>query len=66
MNCNVTLGWVCRESTIFGIKNFWLFNPKSEELLLALLCPNLEKIRLDFVFQGNFLFNLKFRIRSDL
>lgn len=47
----VTEKKILREATIFGIKNFWLFNPKSEELLLSLLCPNLEKIRLDFVFQ---------------
>jgi len=37
--------------TQFKIKNFWLFNPKSEELIVSLLCPRLEKIRLDFVFQ---------------
>jgi hypothetical protein len=43
-----------RKATIFGIKNFWLFNPKSEELLLSLLCPELERIRLDFVFQGTY------------
>ena len=35
----------------YGIKNFWLFNPKTEELQVAPLCPRLEKIRLDFVFQ---------------
>jgi len=35
----------------YNIKNFWLFNPKSEELQISLLCPKLEKIRLDFVFQ---------------
>eukprot|EP00092_Neocalanus_flemingeri_P026042 GFUD01028227.1.p1 GENE.GFUD01028227.1~~GFUD01028227.1.p1 ORF type:complete len:553 (+),score=129.57 GFUD01028227.1:75-1733(+) len=35
----------------YNIKNFWLFNPKSEELVVSMLCPKLEKIRLDFVFQ---------------
>jgi len=35
----------------YNIKNFWLFNPKSEELNVSVLCPKLEKIRLDFVFQ---------------
>ena len=35
----------------YSIKNFWLFNPKTEELQVAPLCPRLEKIRLDFVFQ---------------
>jgi hypothetical protein len=49
---------LCREAPIFGIKNFWLFNPKSEELLLSLFCPRLERIRLDFIFQGKLcLFN---------
>jgi len=37
--------------TQYNIRNFWLFNPKSEELLISLLCPKLEKMRLDFVFQ---------------
>ena len=35
----------------YSIKNFWLFNPKTEELQVAPFCPRLEKIRLDFVFQ---------------
>ena len=35
----------------FSIKNFWLFNPKSEELQVSTFCPKLEKIRIDFVFQ---------------
>ena len=35
----------------YNIKNFWLFNPKTEELQVAPFCPKLEKIRLDFVFQ---------------
>jgi len=35
----------------YNIKNFWLFNPPSEELNVSQLCPKLEKIRLDFVFQ---------------
>jgi len=39
------------EKTQYNLRNFWLFNPKSEELLISLLCPKLEKMRLDFVFQ---------------
>ena len=35
----------------YTIKNFWLFNPKTEEMQVAQFCPKLEKIRLDFVFQ---------------
>ena len=35
----------------YNIKNFWLFNPNTEELQVSPLCPRLEKIRLDFVFQ---------------
>ena len=35
----------------YNIKNFWLFNPKTEELQVEPFCPRLEKIRLDFVFQ---------------
>ena len=35
----------------YSIKNFWLFNPKTEELQVEPFCPRLEKIRLDFVFQ---------------
>ena len=35
----------------FNIRNFWLFNPKSEELRVSDHCPRLERIRLDFVFQ---------------
>jgi len=49
------------ENTIepFTIKNFWLFNPKSEELQVSTFCPRLEKIRLDFVFQDmNFNLNV--------
>jgi len=34
----------------FSIKNFWLFNPKSE-LNVSSCCPKIEKFRLDFVFQ---------------
>ena len=36
---------------IFSIKNFWLFNPKTEELNVSPLFPKLEKFRIDFVFQ---------------
>ncbi|XP_042230444.1 uncharacterized protein LOC121871910 isoform X2 [Homarus americanus] len=35
----------------FNLKNFWLFNPFTEDLLTSLLCPDLESLRLDFVFQ---------------
>ena len=42
----------------FNIRNFWLFNPKSEELRVSDHCPRLERIRLDFVFQDmNFQLN---------
>ena len=34
----------------YSIKNFWLFNPKSE-LNVSSCCPKIEKFRLDFVFQ---------------
>ena len=38
----------------YRIKNFWLLNPRSEELQVAPLFPGLETLRLDFVFQvGN-------------
>ena len=40
-----------RRSQPFNIKNFWLFNPKSDELRVSDHCPKLERIRLDFVFQ---------------
>lgn len=35
----------------FNLKNFWLFNPQTEDLLTSVLFPHLEHIRLDFVFQ---------------
>lgn len=34
-----------------NLKNFWLFNSSTEELLLTHLCPDLERLRLDFVMQ---------------
>ena len=38
----------------YRIKNFWLLNPRSEELQVSPLFPGLETLRLDFVFQvGN-------------
>lgn len=40
-----------RRAKPFNIKNFWLFNPKSDELRVSDHCPRLERIRLDFVFQ---------------
>ena len=33
------------------IKNFWLSNPKTDEVLCALVFPALHTLRLDFVFQ---------------
>ncbi|XP_037074441.1 uncharacterized protein LOC119095690 [Pollicipes pollicipes] len=36
---------------VLGIENFWLFNPKTEEVALARLCPAVRRLRLDFVFQ---------------
>nr|XP_045597925.1 uncharacterized protein LOC123757966 [Procambarus clarkii]XP_045597927.1 uncharacterized protein LOC123757966 [Procambarus clarkii]XP_045597928.1 uncharacterized protein LOC123757966 [Procambarus clarkii]XP_045597929.1 uncharacterized protein LOC123757966 [Procambarus clarkii] len=35
----------------FNLKNFWLFNPFTEDLLTTVLCPYLEHLRLDFIFQ---------------
>ena len=40
-----------RRAKPFNIKNFWLFNPKSDELRVSDHCPKLERIHLDFVFQ---------------
>ena len=34
----------------YRIKNFWLLNPRSEELQVAPLFPGLETLRLDFVY----------------
>ena len=32
--------WIKKgEKTQYNLRNFWLFNPKSEELLISLLCP---------------------------
>ena len=32
--------WIQKgEKTQYNLRNFWLFNPKSEELLISLLCP---------------------------
>merc|ERR1740128_491625 len=36
----------------YNIKNFWLFNPKSEELAVSLLCPKLEKNPTRFCVSG--------------
>ena len=34
------LDWIPKgEKTQYNLRNFWLFNPKSEELLISLLCP---------------------------
>jgi len=35
----------------FRLKNFWLSNPKSDELICAVVFPFLETLRLDFIFQ---------------
>ena len=37
----------------FRLKNFWLSNPKSDELICAVVFPFLETLRLDFIFQVN-------------
>ena len=49
-NKNVTKA-MRRTQDYYRIKNFWLFNPKTEEIDVSSQCPKLEKIRLDFVFQ---------------
>ena len=36
---------------VFSLKNFWLFNPRTEDMYSTLLCPQLEFLRLDFIFQ---------------
>ncbi|XP_068206775.1 uncharacterized protein [Palaemon carinicauda] len=36
---------------VFNLKNFWLFNPLTEDMFSMLLCPQLEFLRLDFIFQ---------------
>ncbi|XP_045129332.1 uncharacterized protein LOC123515025 isoform X3 [Portunus trituberculatus] len=35
----------------FNLKNFWLFNPITYDLITTCLCPDLEHLRLDFIFQ---------------
>lgn len=35
----------------FSLKNFWLFNPITYDLITTCLCPDLEHLRLDFIFQ---------------
>jgi len=39
-----------RRAKPFNIKNFWLINPKSDELRVSDQYPKLERIRLDFQF----------------
>jgi len=34
-----------------NVKNFWLSNPTQEELMVSVLLPRIEKLRLDFIFQ---------------
>lgn len=34
-----------------NLKNFWLFNPISYDLTTTCFCPDLEHLRLDFIFQ---------------
>ena len=41
----------CGSPRRLRIENFWLFNPKTEELALSRLCPAVRLLRLDFVFQ---------------
>ncbi|KAK4294542.1 hypothetical protein Pmani_032832 [Petrolisthes manimaculis] len=35
----------------FSLKNFWLFNPFTSDLMTTTLCPQLTHLRLDFIFQ---------------
>lgn len=35
----------------FTLKNYWLFNPITYDLLTTCFCPELEQLRLDFIFQ---------------
>ena len=35
----------------FSLRNFWLFNPITYDLVTTYLCPDLEQLRLDFIFQ---------------
>ncbi|KAG0717515.1 hypothetical protein GWK47_054258 [Chionoecetes opilio] len=35
----------------FRLKNYWLFNPITYDLVTTYLCPDLEQLRLDFIFQ---------------
>ena len=35
----------------FGLRNFWLFNPDTDQMLYTLLCPSIEHLRLDFIMQ---------------
>lgn len=42
---------VILQDTSFTLKNFWLFNPITYDLLTTCFCPDLEQLRLDFIFQ---------------
>ena len=44
-------GSSCASPRRLRIENFWLFNPKTEEVALSRLCPAVRLLRLDFVFQ---------------
>lgn len=39
------------QNASFTLKNFWLFNPITYDLLTTCFCPDLEQLRLDFIFQ---------------
>lgn len=39
------------QNASFTLKNFWLFNPITYDLLMTSFCPDLEHLRLDFIFQ---------------
>ncbi|XP_043216550.1 uncharacterized protein LOC122378929 [Amphibalanus amphitrite] len=41
----------CGSPRRLRIENFWLFNPKTEEVALSRLCPVVSLLKLDFVFQ---------------
>lgn len=42
---------VSLQDTSFSLRNFWLFNPITHDLLTTCFCPDLEHLRLDFIFQ---------------
>ena len=46
--------WIQKgEKTQYNLRNFWLFNPKSEELLISLLCPKVFHFICNHCSQSN-------------